>query len=543
MKKRVCAAAVCAAFSLSAFAQSALDQARTAAGMAAIDRAQSTGFLAGLDRAMKTPLEIVWLRAAAEESLWNDPGLSRTSTVGRTAWRYVFGGNAQFAPRPNEIARLVVSTLNLPQGPVNAGRLDLTGTGRLYLVTPEAPSATPPDRLAMILAAGSTLHISDATSPSIHIELKAPENRPLLLGNLATSDIGKVLALLVKPGSASAFEASVDLDGKVALRAGGEVQLAALLPGPGAADLRIEVAQQRKPPVDQVLIASLSPALPSAPTVDARKAGRPSAPQLARDFSSVAAGLESPVKSAGFEPIVVASLAPAVDFPAERRAAVAATRYVPVDLRSGMDKVALVMQTGFGTEATLVASLSPRDAQPLIVRSVQPGRTEAPAERQPELAQVAVAVTAPAAAEGRERALVASLAPISMPVVTAAAMKARSTRMETVGEIAMDAALAAATTERPSSVEHTIVASTAIANKARPVQVAALAPATGTLEFKASPAPSTAAAEPKSAAAPDLARMRAEVEAEIARERERLAAQFKPQVIGAPAPKRFVLGV
>jgi hypothetical protein len=29
----------------------------------------------------------------------------------------------------------------------------------------------------------------------------------------------------------------------------------------------------------------------------------------------------------------------------------------------------------------------------------------------------------------------------------------------------------------------------------------------------------------------------------IARERERLAAQFKPQVIGAPAPKRFALGV
>jgi hypothetical protein len=37
--------------------------------------------------------------------------------------------------------------------------------------------------------------------------------------------------------------------------------------------------------------------------------------------------------------------------------------------------------------------------------------------------------------------------------------------------------------------------------------------------------------------------MRAEIDAEIARERERLAAQFKPQVIGAPAPKRFVLGV
>src|SRR3954470_4387639 len=240
MKKRVCAAAVCAAFSLNTFAQSALDQARTAAGMAAIDRAQSIGFLASLERAMKTPLEIVWLRAAAEESLWNDPALARTTAVGRTAWRYVFGGNAQFSPPPNEIARLVVSTLNLPQGqgPINAGRLALSGTGRLYLVTPEAPGATPPDRLAMILAAGSTLHISDATSPAIHIELKAPDSAPLLLGNLATSDIGKALSLLVKPGSVSAFEATVAEGGKVALRAGsGDVQIAAILPDPAATDL------------------------------------------------------------------------------------------------------------------------------------------------------------------------------------------------------------------------------------------------------------------------------------------------------------------
>jgi hypothetical protein len=153
-----------------------------------------------------------------------------------------------------------------------------------------------------------------------------------------------------------------------------------------------------------------------------------------------------------------------------------------------------------------------------------------------------MAVAAPTAVDGTERALVASLVPASMPVVTAAAMKPRPARVETGGDIALDAAVIAATAETPSRVERAISASPAVA-KAAPVQIAALAPATGALEFKASPARSTAAAEPKSAGTPDLARMRAEIEAEIARERERLAAHFKPQVIGAPAPKRFVLGV
>jgi len=93
------------------------------------------------------------------------------------------------------------------------------------------------------------------------------------------------------------------------------------------------------------------------------------------------------------------------------------------------------------------------------------------------------------------------------------------------------------------ATELSVVASAAEAKPAAAasMQLAALAPASGALEFKA--AAPAANPEPKAAASGDLARMRAEVEAEIARERERLAAQFKPQVIGAPAPKRFVLGV
>jgi hypothetical protein len=526
MKKHVCATAVCAAFSLNAFAQSALDQARTAAGMAAIDRAQSTGFLAGLERALKTPLEIVWLRAAADESLWNDPALSRTSAVGRTAWRYVFGGNAQFAPRPNEVARLVVSTLTLPQGALNAGRLDLTGTGRLYLVTPEAPSAKPPERLAMILAAGSTLHISDATAPAIHIELKAPEDRPMLLGNLAAADIGKVLSLLVKPGSANAFEASVADDGRVALRgSGGELQLAALLPGTARTDVATQLAKQPVERRDDGFVAFLSPAFsPVAP--DARQAGARSAPQLARDFASLGAALEAPVRGSGFESVIVASLATAAELAPRARPAGAPAGGAPTEARFEMQQVAAVMESALRREMDLVASLSPRDVPALIVtRGAQDQSKAKPIERPAELAQLDFSATA----SGNEPVLIASLAPAVGTAPSGLKTNVPSARTAAAPDFAAELGAVARTAES--------------AVKVAPTQIAALPVAPGALEFKAAAATQSAAVAARPTTAAELARMREEVEAEIARERERLAAQFKPQIIGAPAPKRFVLGV
>jgi len=541
MNKRVCAAAVCAAFSLNGFAQSALDQARTAAGMAAIDRAQSTGFLAGLERGLKTPLEIVWLRAAAEESLWNDPALSRTTAVGLTAWRYVFGGNAQFAPRPNEIARLVVSTLKLPQGqgPINAGRLDLSGTGRLYLVTPDAPGATPPDRLAMILAAGSTLQISDATSPSIHIELKAPESRPLLLGNLAASDIGKVLSLLVKPGSPNAFEASVAESGKVALRAGGEVQLAALLPSPTTTDLRLEIASQPAQPiapeqpevVARTIIASLSPAVSFPLAVSAQQGHAPASPHAAADFSFIAASLESSAQAPGLEPIVVAALASSTEAPAgpASQRSPAGRFDVPLDAGLSDARIARVLEAPSGAERTLVASLAPRAIPPAgaLAANPLPARIEPRFEVAIDSSPILSSVEEPAKASA-ERTMVASLAASGPMAEAKLSANPRTARAEAKADFA---------------TELSVVASAAEAKPAVPafMQLAALAPASGALEFKA--AAPAANPEPKAAVSNDLARMRAEVEAEIARERERLAAQFKPQVIGAPAPKRFVLGV
>lgn len=113
---RVCAAAVCSVFCLGALAQGAL----APAARTGIERAQGTGVFAGLQRSVTTPLEIVWLRTVAEIETWSHAEM-RQAGVGRTGWRYIFGGNAQFAPAPNEVARLVVSSLRLPKAPFTTG--------------------------------------------------------------------------------------------------------------------------------------------------------------------------------------------------------------------------------------------------------------------------------------------------------------------------------------------------------------------------------------------------------------------------------------
>lgn len=528
MKQRLCAAAVCAAFGAGAmWSAGALAQ-------SALDRAVSTGFLAGLDRAMKTPLEIVWLRAAADEALWKQAEFSGTKPIGRTAWRYVFGGSAQYSPPPNEVARLVVSTLNLPQGSLAAGRLDLRGTGRLYIVTPEtaAPekrSASAPDKVAMILAAGSTLTVNDALSPSIHVEIKAPETEPMLLGNLAASDLGKALALFVKPGGANALEASIDLDGKVALHGAGTVQLAALLP---SADLPVQLA--KAPAAETFVTALASPAIaPARPAVlpAARPGARPVAPEIARDFVAFAAVPMLP--QAQFEPIALAAL-PSFLAPQARTAGAGSRAAPTADLR--VDIAAVSIPQPRKETITLAALAGASFPQPLANAAA----SRAGAVPQ---ASISVPVDTIAAASSAAPMLVAALVPAGVGGAAVAEPLSVAPRGEAKAQFAVDVAGAA-----PPRVAHPVLAALAprvvepsVHDKATPADshplVALAAPVSGSLEFAA--AANSSAPAPRKA---ELAHMREEIEAEIERERERLAAQLKPQVIGAPA-KRFVLGV
>ena len=450
------AAAVCAALGICALAQGPL------VPQAGIERAQATGVVAGLQRALGTPLEIVWLRTAAEVETWTNAGLAQ-ATVGRTGWRYIFGGNAQFAPAPNEVARLVVSSLKLPKAPVNTGSLDLAGSGRLFIISPEAPGSAAPAQVALVLAAGSTLQVSDTASPGLQIELKAPQHRPLLLGNLASASVRRMLAFLVKPDAINASEASLR-DGKLALRTGGEVELAALVEGPTA---------------------------PSAPAVAVAAVREP-------------APIESSVQVA--VAVVQKEEAAAV-------AAVFDTPVPPAEIRPEPPSVVATVEYTVSTPVEEPAAAPAIDA-PVAVAAVEESIPEAPAPAEP--AQVEVAAVEPPAAPTVE-------APKEN--VQAEPAPAEPARVE----IAMIAPPAA-------PVEAPVPAAPAepVAAKPEPVVVAAI---------HAKPVIAIIEASPPQAKTPqqavDIERMRAEIEAEIARDRERLAHQHG---LAAPA-KRFVLGV
>jgi hypothetical protein len=287
---------------------------------AAIERAQSMGVIAGLQRALSTPLEIVWLRTAAEIEAWASDSLAG-ATVGRTGWRYIFGGNAQFAPAPNEVARLLVSSLSLPRAPISAGKLDLSGRGRLFVISPEAPGRAAPSQVALVLAPGSTLQVSDTATPGVQIEIKAPERRPLLLGNLASANVRRMLALLVRPGAVSASSASVQ-DGKVALRTGGEIELAAIVDGrTRPSEPSVAVAAAPAPKVAEIVVAAAKVPLPEVPPVEAPAvlaAAVEEAPALVAvaPIAPIEATPAAPIEIAAIHPEPVATLEPAVAPPA-----------------------------------------------------------------------------------------------------------------------------------------------------------------------------------------------------------------------------------
>lgn len=294
-----CAAAVGCAFSVGASAQSL-----EAKGRALLDgRASSAAMNAvhgGTDRAIRPPLEVIWLQADVHDKMWRDPslahvlqGCTRTgapkegcAVTVRSAWRYTFDANSAVRP-----AAIVVSSPHLRQAPSGAARLNLTGSGRVYIVTPHesGTGALRPPSGAILLAAGTAVQLVDVAYPSIQVEIKAPDNEGLFLGNLAESDVTKVVALLVKqPGLLSASAASVLGDGKVALHApatGAEsIQLAAIAPA--------KVAAEFEPALSSVASVDLS-ALAGNIDMPARGVARVTEePVLDRDFTPLAAALE-----------------------------------------------------------------------------------------------------------------------------------------------------------------------------------------------------------------------------------------------------------
>ena len=186
---------------------------------------------AGLDRAVRPPLEIIWLQSEIQADMWRTPVLARAlqdctqpgapregcAVSVRGAWHYSFDAAGGVRPEP-----IVISSLDVPGAAFAKGRLNLSGNGRVFLVTSgargsEALAAAPGG--AILLAAGSTVQLVDAAYPSIQIEVKAPQDQPLFLGNLAAAEIGRIFALLLPRGVQSASAADVLQEGTVALRA------------------------------------------------------------------------------------------------------------------------------------------------------------------------------------------------------------------------------------------------------------------------------------------------------------------------------------
>lgn len=172
-----------------------------------------------LERAVKTPTEIIWLRDEILAELWRknprlDDSVARCADTGKvkqgctigdpSSWRYVFGAglhDSRFKPL----------------------------TSGVYLISPQskkiglvrAPSGE------ILLAAGTSVQLIDAAYPGIQLELTAPPDRPLPLGNLASADAGKMFALLARHrGAVSASAASIVESGRVAFKSAGEMQIA-----------------------------------------------------------------------------------------------------------------------------------------------------------------------------------------------------------------------------------------------------------------------------------------------------------------------------
>ena len=470
---RACAAAVGCAFAFGAGAQS-LGQ--------PLEQIQ-----AGLDRGVRLPLEIIWLQSEIQAEMWRAPALAHAlqacaktgapkegcAVSVRSAWRYSFDASSAVRTAP-----IVISSLGLADAPFAKGRLNLSGSGRVFLVTSpgeRSGTAVRPPSGVILLAAGSTVQLVDAAYPSIQIEVKAPADQPLFLGNLADAEIGKIFALLVQPTIASASAADVLQEGKVALRVSPADPLMV-----ASIDLRAVSGKLEVPIPDLPRAARIVPDFSTEVSFD-------------QDFTALAAVMEWPsARPATIEAFAVAS----VDL-----SGLSGHFELPIsDLAKPVRLVpAISFDQDFGALAAVVESPSalPAKIEPFTVASIDlsalSGRFEMPVHGLARLSRKAPAAIV----------LDQDFSPLASAIESPSALPAK---VQPLALAAIDLTGISGNFEMPVH---------AIARLPQP------------------PAVQSAAAKPST----DLARMRAEVEAEIARENERVA-----QLMHGRATKPFRFG-
>ncbi|OGA06205.1 MAG: hypothetical protein A3D95_08900 [Betaproteobacteria bacterium RIFCSPHIGHO2_12_FULL_69_13] len=431
---------------------------------------------AGLERATRTPLEIVWLKAEVWSEIRRDHARlveARTCTPGanpregcvierRAPARFHFGPGTNVAP---------------------GSYFDLAGAGGVYLVLPEqgnrdlirAPSGE------VLLAAGKSVQLIHPAYPAIHVQVSAPANRPLALGNLAQAGTGTIFALLVKQPDAVNAAAAVADGGKVVLRSSSETRVAAGAAPAGRSTVAANAFALAFGPVDPASITLASfDAHAAVPRIDAARL-------LAQEFGAID---PASITLASIDEAVAGSGEPA-----------------PVSI----DGAAL---------AALAGSIETASAVPAV-----PGVAIADASAQ-------------------------AFGPVDPASVTLASLE-----MQTPGPladgawvIALDLGSTALGAEElaPQLSSDPVKLKTAqfvLVAAAANVPIPEIAPSRPS-------APPGVTAQQSGGANPELARLRAEVEAEIARERERLAEAVQSCArtgsyrqgctAGGPAPKRFV---
>ncbi len=173
-----------------------------------------------LDRALGTPMEIVWLREELLAQLWREnPALAQRSA-------------ACAAPGGLREGCVIGSR---PAQRYHLGAGSPAGRG-IYIVAPRAGysglARAPGGEL--VLAAGGAVQLVDGAYPDIRIEIRAPADRPLPLGNLVSADIHRLAALLAQPQAprvpvqkrtlvaSAAPLPDIDQRTRVAVRANGE---------------------------------------------------------------------------------------------------------------------------------------------------------------------------------------------------------------------------------------------------------------------------------------------------------------------------------
>jgi hypothetical protein len=187
---RACAAAAWAALAFGAAAQGAAEA-------------------VGLERATRSPAELAQLRYEIVAEIWRQSrGLAHGTNCSHSG---VSKAGCAIAGRPPWVYVLGSSTYaDSGFRPVGAG---------VYVVAPRADGAALVRAFSgeILLAAGASVQLVDAAFPEIRIELRAPADKALPLGNLVIAPPGKVFGLLAARPDAVRATSAVAAGGRVAL--------------------------------------------------------------------------------------------------------------------------------------------------------------------------------------------------------------------------------------------------------------------------------------------------------------------------------------